>query len=84
MKVSFPLLGFSWYGLSVGTSRCGCGFLSSSLLNNSGCFGLSGLNLTNCTCCGGGGGGGIVGLGGLVRAAGGGLRAGIGGGLALG
>ena len=80
MKVSFPLLDFSWYGLSVGTS----GFLSSSLLSNSGCLGLSGLNLTDCTCSGGGGGGGIVGLGGLVRAAGGGLRAGIGGGLALG
>ena len=46
MKVSFPLLGFSWQGLSVGASGDGCGFLSSSFLNNSGCLGLSGLNLT--------------------------------------
>ena len=37
--------------------------LSSSCLSNSGCLGLSGLNLTDC----GGGGGGLVGLGGLVH-----------------
>ena len=57
-------------GLSVGGCN-GCGFLSSSFLNNSGCLGLSGLNLIK----GGGGAGGLLGLGGLVR---GGLRAGIG------
>ena len=34
--------------------------------SNSGCLGLSGLNLTDC----GGGGGGLVGLGGLVRVSG--------------
>ena len=40
----------------------GCGFLSSSCLINSGCLGLSGLNLTDCAsacgalrACGGGG-----------------------------
>ena len=37
---------------------------SSSCLGNSGCFGLSGLNLTDCE---GGGGGGLVGCGGLVH-----------------
>ena len=69
----------------------GCGSLSTSCLSNSGCLGLSGLNLTDCACvaiaCGGmehptsgGGGGG----GGLVHVAGGGLRVGIGGGLGLG
>ena len=47
----------------------GCGF---SCLNNSGCLGLSGLNLTE----GGGGGGGLLGLGGLVH--GGRLGVGIG------
>ena len=66
-----------------------CGF---SCLNNSGCLGLSGLNLTDI----GGGGGALVGFGGLVLVAGGclhlrrgspgtsGLGAGIGGGLSLG
>ena len=39
----------------------GCLFLSSSFLNNTGCLGLSGLNLTE----GEGGGGALVGLGGL-------------------
>ena len=42
-------------------------------LRNSGCLGLSCLNLTDC----GGGGGGLVGLGGLVRGAGGGLGSGV-------
>ena len=41
-------------GGSIGLA--GCGFLSSSCLSNSGCLGLSGLNLTDC----GGGGGGLV------------------------
>ena len=56
----------------------GCGFLSSSCLINSGCLGLSGLNLTDCaSACGalwacsggaqhpasGGGGGGLRGVG---------------------
>ena len=58
MKVSLPLLGFSWYGLKVVDLT--------GLSSNSGCLGLSGLNLTNC----GGGGGGLVGLGGLVRISG--------------
>ena len=42
-----------------------CRFLSSSCLINSGCLGLSGLNLTDCACGGGEGGGG-----GLHRAGG--------------
>ena len=78
IKVSLPLLGFSFYGLKV-VGLTGCGSLSSSCLSNSGCFGLSGLNLTE-----GGGGGGLVGLGGLVLRAGEGLGAVIGGGLVCG
>ena len=43
----------------------GCGFLSSNCLNNSGCLGLSGLNLTEGTDTGGGA-GDLIGCGGLV------------------
>ena len=72
MKVSLPLLGFSWYGLKVvslevdgSMGLTGCGFLSSSCLSNSGCLGLSALNLTKDLLSIGGGGGGLLGLGGL-------------------
>ena len=43
-----------------------CGFLSSGCLSNSGCLGLSGLNLTDCDTETGEGGGSLVGCGGLI------------------
>ena len=59
---------------SPGTADLGAGGVGipSNLLISSGCLGLSGLNLTE------GGGGGLVGLGGLVREAVGGLVPGAG------
>ena len=88
MKVSLSLLGFSWYGLKVvglEVDLTGCEFLSSSCLSNSGCLGLSGLNLTEGQCRGVGLGLSSIGSqvgsgeeGGLVHGAGEGLGAGIG------
>ena len=47
--------------------------IPSNLLISSGCLSLSGLNLMEGGRGGGGGGGGLVGLGGLIREAAGGL-----------
>ena len=80
--------GLRWWGPpqseSPGTADLGTGGVGipSNLLISSGCLGLSGLNLTEGRGGGGGGGGGLcgaggggplVGLGGLVREAVGGL-----------
>ena len=61
---------FSFPVIRIHPSQCCLSELSFNLLSNSGCLGLSGLNLTD---CGGGGGGGLVGFGGLVRGAGAGI-----------